>query len=147
MSWLPLSAMCDGEMSTKVRRSSTPGCREPPKEALCCSTVRLQSACLPGRKTALSLLLPQRAGRAELRCSLKILTHIPTTLRALMPLWAFAQAGALLDMYARSDITQLARGNAYNRLQWEEVTVGQALALAQLAAPAWPAQPGAQARP
>lgn len=49
-------------------------------------------------------------------------------------------------MYARSDITQLARGNAYNRLQWEEVTVGQALALAQLAAPAWPAQPGAQAR-
>jgi len=35
-------------------------------------------------------------------------------------------AGALLDMYARSDITQLARGNAYNRLQWEEVTVGQA---------------------
>ena len=50
-------------------------------------------------------------------------------------------------MYARSDITQLARGNAYNRLQWEEVTVGQALALAQLAAPAWPAQPGAQARP
>ncbi len=55
-----------------------------------------------------------------------------------------AQSGALLDMYARSDITQLARGNAYNRLQWEEVTVGQALALAQLAAPAWPAPPGAQ---
>lgn len=54
--------------------------------------------------------------------------------------------GVLLDMYARSDITQLARGNAYNRLQWEEVTVGQALALAQLAAPAWLAQPGAQAR-
>ena len=36
-------------------------------------------------------------------------------------------------MYARSDITQLAKGNAYNRLQWEEVTVGQALALAQIA--------------
>ena len=49
-------------------------------------------------------------------------------------------------MYARSDITQLARGNAYNRLQWEEVTVGQALALAQLAAPAWPAPPGAVRR-
>jgi hypothetical protein len=46
-----------------------------------------------------------------------------------------AQNGVLIDMYARSDITQLARGNAYNRLQWEEVTVGQALALAQIASP------------
>jgi len=34
----------------------------------------------------------------------------------------------LLDVYARSDITQLCRGNVYSRLQWEEVTVGQALA-------------------
>ena len=34
-------------------------------------------------------------------------------------------------MYARSDITALAKGNSYSRLQWEEVTVGQALALAQ----------------
>ena len=49
-----------------------------------------------------------------------------------------AQNGVLIDMYARSDITQLARGNAYNRLQWEEVTVGQALALAQIASPPWP---------
>ena len=30
----------------------------------------------------------------------------------------------LLDIYARSDITQLCRSNAYNRLQWEDVTVG-----------------------
>ena len=29
----------------------------------------------------------------------------------------------LLDVYARSDITQLCKGNAYNRLQWEDVTV------------------------
>ncbi len=29
----------------------------------------------------------------------------------------------LLDVYARGDITALARGNAYNRLQWEDVTV------------------------
>lgn len=29
----------------------------------------------------------------------------------------------LLDVYARSEITALARGNAYNRLQWEDVTV------------------------
>ncbi len=48
-----------------------------------------------------------------------------------------AQSGVLIDMYARSDITQLAKGNAYNRLQWEEVTVGQALALAQIASPSW----------
>eukprot|EP00201_Polytomella_parva_P022963 CAMPEP_0175046128 /NCGR_PEP_ID=MMETSP0052_2-20121109/4848_1 /TAXON_ID=51329 ORGANISM="Polytomella parva, Strain SAG 63-3" /NCGR_SAMPLE_ID=MMETSP0052_2 /ASSEMBLY_ACC=CAM_ASM_000194 /LENGTH=614 /DNA_ID=CAMNT_0016309819 /DNA_START=1556 /DNA_END=3400 /DNA_ORIENTATION=- len=36
---------------------------------------------------------------------------------------------SLIDVYARSDITQLCRGNAYNRLQWEDVTVGQALSL------------------
>ena len=48
------------------------------------------------------------------------------------------QHGVLIDMYARSDITQLAKGNAYNRLQWEEVTVGQALALALIASPPWP---------
>ncbi|GFH06810.1 uncharacterized protein HaLaN_01509 [Haematococcus lacustris] len=29
----------------------------------------------------------------------------------------------LLDMYARSDITALARNSAYNRLQWEDVTL------------------------
>ena len=38
--------------------------------------------------------------------------------------------GALVDVYARSDITMLAKSNAYNRLQFEDVTVGQALALA-----------------
>jgi hypothetical protein len=31
----------------------------------------------------------------------------------------------LLDVYARSDITALAKSNAYNRLQSEEVTVRQ----------------------
>ena len=36
----------------------------------------------------------------------------------------------LLDVYARGDITLLAKGGAYNRLQWEDLTVGQALALA-----------------
>jgi hypothetical protein len=30
-----------------------------------------------------------------------------------------------VDVYARSDITALAQGNAYNRLQWEDVTVRQ----------------------
>ncbi|CAL5223035.1 g5490 [Coccomyxa viridis] len=51
--------------------------------------------------------------------------------------------GVLIDQYARADITQLAKGNAYNRLQWEEMTVGQALALAQIGNPPWPAsQPG-----
>ena len=49
------------------------------------------------------------------------------------------QNGVLIDQYARADITQLAKGNAYNRLQWEEMTVGQALALAQISSPSWPA--------
>jgi len=31
--------------------------------------------------------------------------------------------GVLLDIYARSDITKLCKGNAYSRLQWEDVTV------------------------
>lgn len=30
---------------------------------------------------------------------------------------------SLLDIYARADITRLCKGNAYNRLQWEDVTV------------------------
>ena len=47
------------------------------------------------------------------------------------------QEGRLLDMYARSDITALAKGNSYSRLQWEEVTVGQALSLAQQPAQVW----------
>jgi len=37
--------------------------------------------------------------------------------------------GGLIDIYARADITALAPANAYNRLQWEDVTVGQALRL------------------
>ncbi|KAG7668620.1 hypothetical protein Ndes2526B_g03759 [Nannochloris sp. 'desiccata'] len=38
-------------------------------------------------------------------------------------------SGALIDIYARSDVTMLAKSNAYSRLQFEDVTVGQALAL------------------
>jgi hypothetical protein len=34
------------------------------------------------------------------------------------------EQGALLDIYARADITKLCKGNAYSRLQWEDVTVG-----------------------
>lgn len=37
--------------------------------------------------------------------------------------------GVLLDVYARGDITLLARGNAYRRLQYEDLTVAQALSL------------------
>ena len=37
--------------------------------------------------------------------------------------------GALIDIYARADINNLAKSNAYTRLQFEDVTVGQALAL------------------
>eukprot|EP00887_Chlorella_sp_A99_P006896 scaffold2.g6896.t1 len=58
-------------------------------------------------------------------------------------------SGTLLDIYARADITTLAKagarglppscdGSAYARLQYEDVTVGQALSLA--AAPAPPPQ-------
>ncbi|EFN50752.1 hypothetical protein CHLNCDRAFT_142561 [Chlorella variabilis] len=43
--------------------------------------------------------------------------------------------GVLLDIYARADITMLAKSNAYARLQFEDVTVGQALALAGQALP------------
>ena len=46
--------------------------------------------------------------------------------------------GVLVDMYARSDITQLARSSAYSRLQYEDVTVGQALALAASQPQPWP---------
>lgn len=53
------------------------------------------------------------------------------------------KAGALVDVYARADITMLAKGNAYSRLQFEDVTVGQALALATEPAP--PPQMGAPA--
>jgi len=47
------------------------------------------------------------------------------------------ESGALVDIYARSDITMLVKANAYSRLQFEDVTVGQALALA--AQPSTPA--------
>lgn len=45
--------------------------------------------------------------------------------------------GVLVDIYAKADITALAKSNAYSRLQFEDVTVGQALAL--IAQPAPPA--------
>ena len=37
--------------------------------------------------------------------------------------------GVLLDVYARGDITLLVRSHAYSRLQFEDMTVGQALSL------------------
>eukprot|EP00775_Hariotina_reticulata_P003066 gene3066-3346_t len=47
------------------------------------------------------------------------------------------EGGVLLDIYARADITNLCKGNAYNRLQWEDVTVGQALSLSSPNPAAW----------
>eukprot|EP00889_Picochlorum_renovo_P005327 jgi/Picre1/32357/NNA_007703.t1 len=44
-------------------------------------------------------------------------------------------AGVLVDIYAKSDITMLAKSNAYSRLQFEDVTVGQVLALASQPSP------------
>lgn len=43
--------------------------------------------------------------------------------------------GRLVDIYARADITLLAKGNAYTQLQHADVTVAQVLALAQIPAP------------
>lgn len=43
--------------------------------------------------------------------------------------------GALLDVYARSDITLLTRSCAYLRLQLEDMSVAQALALAGSSGP------------
>eukprot|EP00884_Botryococcus_braunii_P017733 jgi/Botrbrau1/4643/Bobra.33_2s0014.1 len=37
--------------------------------------------------------------------------------------------GVLQNMYARADITHLAKNNAYTRLQWEHLSVGQTLSL------------------
>ena len=52
----------------------------------------------------------------------------------------WVQGGELVDMYARGDITSLARANSYARLQWEDLTVGQALGLAAPHQPPWPPQ-------
>eukprot|EP01024_Parvocaulis_polyphysoides_P006961 TRINITY_DN12068_c0_g1_i1.p1 TRINITY_DN12068_c0_g1~~TRINITY_DN12068_c0_g1_i1.p1 ORF type:complete len:580 (+),score=58.64 TRINITY_DN12068_c0_g1_i1:205-1944(+) len=40
------------------------------------------------------------------------------------------ESGSVVDVYSRADITLLAKGNSYSRMQWEDVTVGQAIALA-----------------
>jgi hypothetical protein len=41
-------------------------------------------------------------------------------------------AGCLLDIYARADITNLCKSNSYNRMQWEDLTVAQALSQGQV---------------
>jgi CBS domain-containing protein len=63
--------------------------------------------------------------------------NMPLTTALLMLLEAGISAlpvvdadGVLLDVYARGDITLLARSNAYSRLQFEDMTVAQALSLA-----------------
>ena len=84
----------------------------------------------------LQIILEGRDSRkAKVLCLYEILRESPFNISKA---WAVLQNGCLLDMYARSDITALAKGNSYSRLQWEEVTVGQALALAQQ--PAQPSQ-------
>lgn len=61
-------------------------------------------------------------------------TPLTTALSQLLQVGASAlpvldDSGALLDIYARADITALAASNTYNRLQWEDLTVGQALSM------------------
>lgn len=41
------------------------------------------------------------------------------------------ERGALVDVFARADITLLARSNAYNQLQHEDIPVGSVLALSR----------------
>ena len=52
--------------------------------------------------------------------------------------------GVLLDVYARGDITLLARSNAYSRLQYEELSVGAALSLVGGSGTGSGSQPGSQ---
>lgn len=61
-------------------------------------------------------------------------TPLTTALRLLLEsgcssLPVLDETGALVNVYARSDITTLCKGNSYNRLQYEDVVVGQALQL------------------
>lgn len=75
---------------------------------------------------------PQRVGvRSPLRRAAACLTQHPkpssSSLAATLKVSALpvvSESGVLLDVYSRADITCLCRGNAYNRLQWEDVTVG-----------------------
>lgn len=43
----------------------------------------------------------------------------------------------LVDCYARSQITDLCKGGAYNRLQWEDVTVGEGRGQGRLGGWGW----------
>jgi hypothetical protein len=47
------------------------------------------------------------------------------------------EGGVLQDIYARADITKLCKGNAYNRLQWEDVTVRGGAALRRAGGGEW----------
>ena len=47
------------------------------------------------------------------------------------------QREEVVDMYARADITQLAKANSYARLQWEDLTVEHALSLASPTQSPW----------
>jgi hypothetical protein len=49
-----------------------------------------------------------------------VLLHVSRQVSALP---VVNEGGVLQDIYARADITKLCKGNAYNRLQWEDVTV------------------------
>ncbi|KAG1669919.1 hypothetical protein FOA52_002446 [Chlamydomonas sp. UWO 241] len=93
----------------------------------------------PDASVATSDVMPDSAGRAQWRRLQPLHTVTPDTpLTAALNLLLEAgvsclpvvdERRCLLDVYARSDITMLCRGNNYSRLQWEDVTVGQALML------------------
>ena len=129
----PAAALC-------AARHPSDGSTEPPPGSwgLCASSGR------PGKPTGLNACLAAIPAERNI-CS--VAESLPgkrscIPLQACLPVPADSdrsamQEGRLLDMYARSDITALAKGNSYSRLQWEEVTVGQALSLAQQPAQVW----------
>jgi 5'-AMP-activated protein kinase regulatory gamma subunit len=64
-----------------------------------------------------------------------LLTDALNMLKTYSCLPVIDEEGLLVDIYTRTDIISLAKSNAYSRLQFEEVTVMQALSLSSMANP------------
>lgn len=64
-----------------------------------------------------------------------LLTDALNMLKTYSCLPVIDEEGLLVDIYTRTDIISLAKSNAYSRLQFEEVTVMQALSLSNMANP------------
>ena len=67
-----------------------------------------------------------------------LLTEALSMLKTYSCLPVIDDDGMLVDIYTRTDIISLAKSNAYSRLQFEDVTVGQALSLTNMNASGLP---------